>query len=113
MSLREQFEKWFRQQHTIAPSTALIRCKLNHDEYACMSVQVEWQAYQAGHAASGRDEMLEACEVLLQFARTEANCDTVAILHPSTSVDWHRGHRAALHLVRDKLEAAIKKTRGE
>lgn len=52
--LREQFEEWCRKEH---PYT--------YDEWDYASKHYKeslWHAYQAGHAASGRDELLEALE---------------------------------------------------
>ena len=49
MSLREQFEAWV----------------LRHKPAMWgFENETAWQAYQAGHAASGRDELLEALESL-------------------------------------------------
>lgn len=93
MSLREQFEAWFRKEHTVAPSTALIRCKLNQDEYACMSVQSEWHAYQAGHAVNA--DLLEACEQCLR--------------HIEQDESTHGRPFAAGNVARD----AIKKAKGQ
>ena len=93
-SLREQFEAWFKKEHTVAPSTALIRSKLNQDEYACMSVQSEWQAYQAGHAASGRDDLLEALEQCLEHIELNETSESSSV-------------------VAQVARAAIKKARGE
>ena len=63
MSLREQFEAWIKidQPHMFAYNPMLfeddkVRGKM-------------WRAYQAGHAASGRDELLKACEYMEEVLR--------------------------------------------
>jgi hypothetical protein len=50
MSLREQFEDWL----AITTETHLVK---NESLY--------WQAFQAGHAASGRDELLAALKAII------------------------------------------------
>ena len=86
MSLREQFEAWCRKEY---PYT--------YDEWDDDSMEYKeamWQAFQAGHAASGREELLEACEALLvEFHEWEEHHGT----HPDA----------------DRARAAIKKARGE
>lgn len=54
MTLREQFEEWWRERF---PET----WEMNSGLIAREKVNL-WQAFQAGHAASGRDELLEALE---------------------------------------------------
>jgi hypothetical protein len=55
-TLREQFEAWLKidQPHMFAYNPMLF----NDDKV----LRKMWWAYQAGHAASGRDELLEALE---------------------------------------------------
>lgn len=78
MSLREQFEAWWKSQR------------------AAYGMNIAWTAYQAGHAASGRDELLEACEAAL-------GCDTEMEGVDSNFPKW----------LKEQLQAAIKKARAE
>jgi hypothetical protein len=59
MSLREQFEAWLKidQPHMFAYNPMLFE-----DDKVLRKM---WRAYQAGHAASGRDELLAALEAII------------------------------------------------
>lgn len=62
--LREQFEQWYAK-HPLFTSF-----ERDGEGYHAIGADVAWQAYQAGHAASGRDELLEALEMLLSLIET-------------------------------------------
>ena len=69
MRLKDKFELWWDTERL---STAFNSFKA-----------VAWEAYQAGHAASGRDELLAALESLLMAVETmkcPQNVDDVAML---------------------------------
>lgn len=96
-NLRDQFEAWYKDH---ALFTSLAR---DGDGYKSIGADVAWDAYQAGHAASGRDELLEACEQLLAY---------ISEPQPFTDAgmwEW----KARRHEAVAKANAAIKKARGE
>ena len=80
MSLRDQFETW----------------ALKHKPKGMWKFENEtaWQAYQAGHAASGRDELLAALEQCLAHIELKETSETDSVV---------------AQIARD----AIKKARGE
>jgi hypothetical protein len=82
MSLREQFEAWLTDSDAYKDGMRLTACEK----------QLMFDAYQAGHAASGRDELLEALEAII-------NDDTE---FPSI-----------YRKLSENARAAIKKARGE
>jgi hypothetical protein len=77
-TLREQFETWCKternhndlhrtKKYPSVPSSVA-------DEYMNPVVELAWQAFQAGHAASGRDELLEALrQIELAFRDSPAH----------------------------------------
>jgi hypothetical protein len=73
MILREQFEAWVIQ-YPRNRSSARVRSYPSvvgsvSEVYADTSVELAWQAYQAGHAASGRDELLGELDWFVGMAR--------------------------------------------
>ena len=81
MSLREQFETWLN---------------VTSERYIISNSELYWQAFQAGHGASGRDELLEALEAAL-------GCDAEMEGVDSNLPKW----------LKEQLQSAIKKARGE
>ena len=94
-TLREQFEAWYRNQFLYVADSDFKRDKNKPDNYEATKVWDHWDAFQAGHAASGRDELLEACEQCLR--------------HIEQDESTHGRPFAAGNVAR----AAIKKARGE
>ena len=108
MSLRDRFEAWVIQHpHNKGLSRVQKYPSVPvavSDAYADPSVELAWQAYQAGYEASGRDELLAALESLLVAVET-MKC-------PQNVYD------VAMLVIRfaapiDHARSAIKKARGE
>ena len=65
MTLREQFEAWIERTAIQDTEGLFSRSKIDPDRYVNPMLASEWRAYQAGHAASGREELLAACKAAL------------------------------------------------
>jgi hypothetical protein len=69
MSLRDQFEAWCKTERNHSDLNRVKKYRSVPssvaDEYMNPVVELAWQAYQAGHAASGRDELLGVLQVVL------------------------------------------------
>ena len=94
MSLREQFEAYVQSKFTTKEYSNWMLEKDSSGEYFDEEVRNRWGYFQAGHAASGREELLEACEAMLA---------EVCV--------WEEHH--GTHPDADRARAAIKKARGE
>jgi hypothetical protein len=75
MSLREQFEAWVIQ-HPRNKGLSRVRKYPSvpvsvAEAYADSAVELAWRAYQAGHAASGRDELLGMLQVVMDDSACE------------------------------------------
>jgi hypothetical protein len=89
-SLREQFEAWLET----VPEVRVGLVVTQHER------KLMFEAYQAGHAASGRDELLAALEdIVNEMAITNDNGKRV-----TAKIEWE-------YLV--AAREAIKKARGE
>lgn len=104
MSLREQFEAHYRGLFLDVTDHDFRRDKSKPENYEDTKVWDHWDTYQAGHAASGREELLKALEAILaavETMRCPQNIDDAAMLVIRFSA------------VIDQSRAAIKKARGE
>lgn len=67
MSLREQFEAWYRNQFLYVSDSDFKRDKNKPDNYEVTKVWDHWDAFQAGHAAAGKvvKPLVSACSEAL------------------------------------------------
>jgi hypothetical protein len=82
MSLRKQFEA-FAMEKLIVSRGDLLQTD-SGKRYRCVDIEQAWEIFQAGHAASGRDELTEALrKIELAFYDSPAHgklaCEMVGI----------------------------------
>jgi hypothetical protein len=82
-SLREQFEAWGQERF---PETWEMDARLIVQEKINL-----WQAYQAGYAASGRDELLDALESIVGEDKEYPLIDYDLIVKANAAIKKARG----------------------
>lgn len=105
--LREQFEAWYSREFLTGDESGymFMRRHDNADAYIHIRIQEQWISYQAGHAASGREELLEALEgVMGSIEAYEAG--------GKPEIEWDEYDHMMIPKWRAAF-AAIKKARGE
>jgi hypothetical protein len=63
MTLRKQFES-FAMEKLVVSRGDLLQTD-SGKRYRCVDIEQAWEIFQAGHAASGRDELLGVLQVVL------------------------------------------------
>jgi hypothetical protein len=73
---RDRFEAHYRKTRGGVPDYVFDK-GLSNNRYFVLAVQLDWELWQTAVAASGRDELLEACRgsvIAMKFALSALEC---------------------------------------